>query len=49
MNRDIKEENTQMDYKNEKMLSMIKIKTSLQYHFSTYQIGKKQSTHTEEK
>ena len=49
MNRYIKEEKTQMDYKSEKMLSMIKLKTVLKYHLSSYQIGKKQSISTEEK
>lgn len=49
MNRYVKEEKTQMDYKSEKMLSMIKLKTALKYHLSSYQIGKKQSINTEEK
>lgn len=38
-----------MDYKSEKMLSMIKLKIALKYHLSSYQIGKKQSINTEEK
>lgn len=49
MNRYITEEKTQVVYKNGKMLSKMKIKAALKYHFPTYQIGKKQSTNIREK